>query len=152
MIMKTRFFCILIPFLVLGMVSSILAGSPDNINEDKGKVENITPTTLPPPTWNLYIHLTDDFSDTCAAAGSCSLGFLIQPATVECIGIPTDPPIKKPLTWGQANYIFPIPDDYPCVIVSIFVYSGTCSVPFNPNTCCECKENNQVCYLKVCPD
>lgn len=151
--MKTKLYYILVTIIVIGMVFPAFAGSPDKDKADKAKTDNLLPSSLPVPTWNLYIHITDDFSkDTCDAAKYCNLGFLIQPATTDCVGIPTDPPQKKPFYLGTYDYQYSISNDYPCVIVSIIDLTGNCTHPINTNTCCTCKENNHVCNLKICPN
>lgn len=156
--MKTKLFNLLLTLIVIGMVIPTFAVSP---NKDKGektksesvksenKTENLTPIPLPPPpTWNLYIHVLDA-AGSCAAQAYCTFYFTIQQADANCkaIDVPFTHVLYDP---NQTDYIIPIPSDYTCVYVTITA-NPACSYLYNTNSCCECKDNNQICRLHICP-
>jgi hypothetical protein len=144
--MKTKLFYLMVVCILMGMITPTFAFSPDKNKGDKSRSEDLTP---PPPTWTLHIYIMDT-ANQCTALNCTGLVFSIQKASNHCIAVTTDPPIIVTYTPGTADYLPPIPDDWPCVIVSIIDQGGSCST-INSNTCCECKANNNVCKLYICP-
>ena len=129
------------------MIIPSFAIAPDETKGDKTKIENLSP---PPPTWTLRIHIMDA-NGSCLAQG-CNLGILVQSASSDCISIATDPSYIIPYVPGSSDYTLPIPADITCVFVSIIdVPVGSCNYPLNLNTCCECKDMNNICKLFICP-
>ena len=120
------------------------AFSPDKNKGDKTRAEELTP---PPPTWSLHIHVMDTVNQ-CSELTSCTWGFFIESATIDCIGVSTWSTTKtySPL---QQDYNISISDDYPCVIVRLVRLTGSCS--FTPQETCDCRANNQICKFKICP-
>ncbi len=142
--MKKIFFPFLMTFIVIGMVIPALAGSPNGGKTTTGNLKQ-----LPPSSWNLNILVTDP-NDSCYAITNCNVGFLISWAFSNCAAISSIYNYTYPFTFGQARYSIAIPDTISCVLVSI--NPGSCSPSdVNSNTCCECKSNNQVCKLRICP-
>jgi hypothetical protein len=144
--MKTKLFNLMLVCILMGILYPAFASSPDKNKGDKTKVEKLT---LPPPTWTLHIHVMDT-ANQCSALNCTGLVFLIQKSSNHCIALTTDPPIIVSYYPGTVDYYPSIPDDWPCVIVSIIDQGGSCG-PINSNTCCECKVNNNVCKLYICP-
>ena len=110
--------------------------------------DNLLRCPPPPPSWTLNIQVMD--TEGCDAQ-SCNLGFFIQPGTSACHVSAATPNYTVPYNPDQSDYPVQIPNDIPCVIVSIIVLPGyTCAYPINSNTCCECQDNNNVCKLYIC--
>jgi hypothetical protein len=152
--MKNKPISIFVIFIIMGMVMSTFAVSPDKTKGDKTKVDNLTPPS-PPSPWTLTIVVTDSY-DSCSAYNNfgtaCSLEFILQPATSHCVGVLATPSISIPIVWGTKSYSQTIPDTIPCVDVSIVVKPGTqCNYSFNTNYCCSCNGDSKPCTLKICP-
>jgi len=138
-------------WIVIGIVIPAFASSPDKNKGDKTKTENLTPSSLPPSPWNLYIHVTDASDSTCLPALNCNLAFFWQTASLNCEAIFENPTGKVPFHFGTANYTVPIPDTIKCVQVSIIVLPPGCTSTINPNTCCTCKSGSgNPCILSIC--
>jgi len=149
--MKTKLFYILMTIIVMGMIIPAFAVSPEKNKGDKTKTDNLSPLPLPPSPWSLHIQVSDP-DDNCYAVQHCTLGFFIQPINSDCTAFTEHPTWTLQFYPGTADYYQSLPDTIPCVQVSVCILQGFCTPSqINSNTCCECKDRNQVCKLKICP-
>jgi hypothetical protein len=147
--MKTKIPLFLITFIVIGLVLSSFTFTPYENSRENPKSMSYALSLSPPSPWQLHIYVLDP-PGSCNAQ-YCNLYFFIQPATVHCEGVLAIPPTKVKYDQEQRDYYVNIDDSIPCIYVSIVDLEGTCQYPFNSNTCCECKTDNQVCRLHICP-
>jgi hypothetical protein len=144
--MKTKAFYTFIFLIMIGMVIHVLASQPVKVKDEKRVTDNVI--TTPPPFLPWQVHIIISIGD-CEAA-YCSFELTIEQATDDCEGYSI--PFDHQTITGAGDYYFDVPGTQNCVIVRIKdITSGGCQYSFSTNYCCECRGNNQVCKLQICP-